>query len=345
MGYQTGTLDGTANLASLVGLISAFAATQGWTVNNAPAGDANLYLTNGDCHATIHTLFTGTMNDTYGPSGSGATPDHILIGRLNAVDVPMTKAQVVSSYGVQTNDLTPPYANYWLFSGGVGDPPYIHLVVQKASGRFCHFSFGVLDKKGVPYSGGAFMFGEFYNWGFGGSSPDSNASGSNIDGANHYYFGKTPSSSYYPRSTYNISMGEIDPGVVIADGPGPSVFPNGVLTPLFDATDSFASMGASAARWLGNFFHLGPMPVNGVTPLMEVPVLRYSPNQRVQYFGSVPNWRYCSMIGRDEGETVSFAGEEWMIFPIKRARPWVPEPYAEKIVTSGPYGFAVKKVI
>ena len=175
MGYQTGTLDGTANLASLVGLISAFAATQGWTVNGN-------YLSNGDCHATLHTLTTGTMNDTYGPSGSNVAPDHILIGRLNAVDAPMTTGEVVSPYGVQTNDLTPPYANYWLFSGGVGDPPYIHLVVQKASGRFCHFSFGVLDKKGVPYSGGAFMFGEFYNWGFGGSAPNSNASGSNTTG-------------------------------------------------------------------------------------------------------------------------------------------------------------------
>lgn len=341
MGYQTGTLDGTANIASLVGLISAFAVTQGWTVNNAPAGGANLYLTNGDCHATIHTTTTGTMNDTYGPSGSGAAPDHIMVGRLNAVDAPLTSAEVLAAAGVRTNDLTPPYANYWLFSGGVGDPPYIHLVVQKASGRFCHFSFGVLDKKGVAYSGGAFMIGERYHWGFGWWEA-SGTSGSNIDAPSHYYFGRTGS---YGQSTYNISMGEIDPGVVISDGPSSSSFPNGILTPLFDVVDSFSPMNAYSARWLGNFFHLGPMPINGVTPLMEVPVLRYSPNQRVQYFGSLPNWRYCSMIGRDEGETVSFAGEEWMIFPIKRARPWVPEPYAEKIVTSGPYGFAVKKVI
>ncbi|USN16448.1 hypothetical protein POLUDNITSA_00330 [Brevundimonas phage vB_BpoS-Poludnitsa] len=334
MGYQTGTLDGTANLTTLVGLITAFAATQGWTVNGN-------YLSNGDCHATLHTLTTGTMNDTYGPSGSAAAPDHILVGRLNAVNAPMTSAQVIGSAGVRTNDLTPPYANYWLFSGGVGDPPYIHLVVQKASGRFCHFSFGVLDKKGVPYSGGAFMIGERYNWGFSSSSPNSNASGSNIDGTGHYYFG---SSGSYNQSTYNISMGEIEPGVVIADGPPVSDFPNGILAALFDVGDSFpASIGN--ARWLGTFFHLGPLPINGVTPLMEVPVLRYSTNARVQYFGSLPNWRYCSMIGRDEGETVSFAGEEWMIFPIKRARPWNPEPYAEKIVTSGPYGFAVKKVI
>ena len=163
MGYQTGTLDGTANLASLVGLISAFAATQGWTVNNAPAGGASLYLTNGDCHATLHTQTASTMNDTYGPSGSNSAPDHILAGRLNAVNAPLTSAEVLADAGVRTNDLTPPYANYWLFSGGVGDPPYIHLVVQKASGRFCHFSFGVLDKKGVAYSGGAFMIGERYN--------------------------------------------------------------------------------------------------------------------------------------------------------------------------------------
>ena len=135
------------------------------------------------------------------------------------------------------------------------------------------------------------MIGERYNWGFG--SPEaSGTSGSNIDASSHYYFGRTVS---YGQSTYNISMGEIDPGVVISDGPSPSSFPNGILTPLFDVVDSFSPMTASSARWLGNFFHLGPMPVNGVTPLMEVPVLRYSPNQRVQYFGSLPNWRYCSM--------------------------------------------------
>ena len=50
------------------------------------------------------------------------------------------------------------------------------------------------------------------------------------------------------------------------------------------------------------------------------------------------------MIGREEAETVTFGTDEWMIFPVKRFLPWNPEPFDQRIVTSGPYGYAIKKV-
>lgn len=335
MAYETGTLDGSATTASLLAALGVFAAADGWTVNESSTG--YIRLTKGVCTVSLTENLTVTMNDTAGPSGNANAPDHCIEGRLGSYTAPQI---IASSERVRTNDLTPPFANYWFFSGGPEDPPYIHVVVQKASGRFSNFSFGVLDKKGVGHTGGAFLIGNRFNWGFASTQINSNTNGSNVTASGHYMFGSVNTPTSF--STLNLSAGDLDAGLVIADYSNAS-YTNGRFNPLFTPTTGF-SMGSSTSRWFGHFFHLGPNPVNGVTPLLEIPVMRFTSNSRLQYYGSMPNWRYCSMIGRDEAETVSFAGEEWMIFPFKRARPWTPEPIATRTVTSGPYGFAVKKV-
>lgn len=336
MSFQTGSLDGTATVASLLDLVRNFANGDGWTTQVIAGG---CHLSKGECHATLIGVTTTTLADTYGTGGN--VPDHQIVGRLRATNVPFTAAEVTGSASrVVSNDFTPPYANYWLFSGGPGDAPYIHLVVQKASGRFCHLSLGVVDKKGAAYTGGAFLFGMRYYWAFASNGAGNSSNGSYVPASSHY----TPLSSGGPNgfATYNLYMGDVDPGVIITDNSNLS-FANGKLTSLYSPSLSI-NVSSSSSRWLNPFFHLGPNPLNGVTTLMEAPVMRYSANSRLQYLGSVPGWRCCSMIGRDEGETVTFGTDEYMIFPVKRFLPWNPEPYDQKIVTSGPYGYAIKKV-
>lgn len=336
MSFQTGSLDGTATVATLLDLVRNFANGDGWTTQVVTGG---CHLSKGECHATLIGVTTTTLSDTYNTGGN--VPDHQIVGRLRATNVPFTSAEVTGSTSrVVSNDFTPPYANYWLFSGGPGDAPYIHLVVQKASGRFCHLSLGVVDKKGAAFTGGAFLFGMRYYWAFSTNGTGASSNGSNVAGGGHY----TPLSSGGPTgfANYNVYMGDVDPGVVISDT-SQTTYANGKLASLYSTT---LSINASSfnSRWLNPFFHLGPAPLNGVTPLMEAPVMRYSGNNRLQYIGSVPGWRCCSMIGREEAETVTFGTDEWMIFPVKRFLPWNPEPYDQKLVTSGPYGYAIKKV-
>ncbi len=337
MSFQTGSLDGTATAASVIDLVRNFANGDGWTTQlNAGVS----HMSKGECHVSLTAVTTTTLADTYGTGGN--VPDHQIVGRLRSTNVPFTAAEVTgSTTRVVSNDFTPPFANYWLFSGEPGDTPYVHLVVQKANGRFCHLSFGVVDKKGAAYTGGAFLFGMRYYWAFSGSSAGGSSNGSGVAGSGHY----TPLSSGGPTgfATYNIFMGAIDADSVISDSSQVST-PNGRLAALYSPSMSI-NVGSSSSRWLNPFFHLGPNPLNGVTTLMEAPVMRYSTNSRLQYLGSVPGWRCCSMIGRDEGETVTFGTDEYMIFPVKRFLPWNPEPYDQKIVTSGPYGYAIKKVV
>jgi hypothetical protein len=50
-----------------------------------------------------------------------------------------------------------PYVNFWLF-GESGANPYIHCVMEHASGRYRHFGIGELVKKGV-WTGGSYCYG------------------------------------------------------------------------------------------------------------------------------------------------------------------------------------------
>lgn len=339
MSFQTGALDGTDALADIFALLTSFAGSNGWTVH-ASAG-IDFHASQGDCHVSLVGTTSSTMDDRYGPSGSATAPDHRINGRLKADATAFSAADVTGNNGrVVSNDWTPPYANYWLFSNADGEAPYIHLVVQRADGRFNHLSFGVVDKKGASYDGGAFLHGTYWQWGFSSLATEGGANGSNVATGAHLFFGSA--SDQINFAGHNVFLGDLDSDLVINNNTV-SNFANGKIAPLFGTSKSIA-VQSSTSRWLNPFFHLGPNPINGVTPLMEVPVMRYNTvNARLQYLGSLPDWRYCSMIGRDEVETVTFTSDEWLIFPLKRALPWNPEPYAAKSVTSGPYGVAIKK--
>jgi hypothetical protein len=351
MAFETNVLTGAETLADIFGLIDNFATANGWTVHNSTS--TYLRLEQGDCHVSLAATTTATVDDKNGPSGSNAAPDHRIEARLSVPgDGGVAEATIrASALRAVSNDWTPPYANYWLFSGdGVDDPPYIHLVVQKSNGRFCHLSFGVYDKKGAVYDGGAFVHGVYFHWWFANAAfPSSGFSreGSDASSSDHWFVGSAVNQSGF--ATYNVYLGDVDSDAVIHNN-GNTAITNGRMTGLFENGGGVigydSGLSSSSARWFGHVFFLGPNPINGVSPLFEIPAMRfYSPNGRSQYLGSVPGVSYCSMIGRNEGEEVSFATDDYMIFPVKRFLPWKPEPWAARVVTSGPYGFAFKKVV
>lgn len=54
-----------------------------------------------------------------------------------------------------------PYVNFWLF-GESGSNPYIHCVVEHASGRYRHFGIGEIVKAGT-WTGGSYCYGIDWN--------------------------------------------------------------------------------------------------------------------------------------------------------------------------------------
>lgn len=358
MAFQSGVLNGTHTLTDILTLLKDFAVADGWTVNYFTY--PYLHMRSGDCWVNLFANTAPTMNDLHGASASATAPDHRIDGHLssgftananpatqynNQPDSPIvvtgTSAQVVS------NDFTAPFAKYWLFSGAAGEPKYIHLVVQKANGRFCHLSFGNVDKKGAAYTpGGAFLGGVFWTWGFNVATDTDNITslGSSIGGLHSWLGDATQVGNI---TTYNLYVGTLagaERKVLHGSAAGTAFDTLVALMSRQNDIKALSQFDYSVGRWLGHLFFLGPNPINGRTPLFELPLMwANSVTQRNRLIGSLPGLRWASMIGRTEAEEITYGSEAYMIFPIKRALPWNPEPFPAKIVTSGPFGFAYKK--
>lgn len=339
MAYQTGTLSGSDTLATVVGILHDFAVDEGWTID-AYAGNT-LQMHSDQCFLNLFMNTTATVNDSRGSTGLSSSPDHRLEGRLG----PDTTALTVSAdyRRVSCNDMTPPYSKYFLYSGAEGDPKYITLVVLKANGRWCHISFGNIDKKGAGYTGGAYLVAPYWHWWFSATSISSSGSdeGSDIRSTqNTFPLGGVQND----RASYNVFIGDLTTGTKVLCGTSTDSYDK--LAPLVSAAAgrSISDINSGGAMTLTGIFFLGPVPINGVTPIFEVPLYwMNSSTSRVRLLGTIPGYRYASMINRKEGETISFASDQWDVYPFKRALPWNPEPWATKVVTSGPYGVAIKK--
>ena len=341
MAYETGTFAGTETLLDLVTIMKDFAVADGWTLD-AFAGNT-LRMHADQCFANFNINTTATVNDSKGSTGLTASPDHRLEGRLG---VDTTAVTVSGDYRrVSCNDMTPPYSKYWLYSGAVGDPKYIHLVVLKANGRYCHMSFGNLDKKGASYAGGAYMTAVYWNWWFNATSisPSGSNEGSDVrTSSNTFPFGPHQND----RTSYNVFVGDLSSSNKVLSGSTTDSYDKlaAVISSQAGRTLNDGNWSAAGSLALSHIFFLGPVSINGVTPVFECPVYwTDSATSRVRLLGTVPGFRFASMINRKEGETISFASDQYDIYPFKRALPWYPEPWATKTVTSGPYGLAIKK--
>jgi hypothetical protein len=99
---------------------------------------------------------------------------------------------------------------------------------------------------------------------------------------------------------------------------------------------------------------LGLNPINGVTPFLPAPLLVDFPSNVEAFFplGVVPDFRFCSLHGRQAGEEVQLSGDTWKFFPMRRRREDGGTVPVEEIRESPPYentsgwcGFAVRKIV
>lgn len=340
MGYSTGTFSGSDDLEDVHTLLLNFLTAEGWTIGTStyPALVANI----GQCFVNLAFTTVATLNDIQGSTANAVSPDHRIEGRLG---VNATAVSVSGESRVVSNDWLGPYAKYWLFGPASGEPKYVHLVVQKANGRFSHISFGEIDKKGATYTGGAFLHGTFWRWDFRDTSYsqfNTSGEGSDAGGGAHRTLGDTTDD--FNQSTYNVFVGALDATYPVIANNG--FFNGSKLIPVMARqSKGMAQMEDTTARWLGWVAHVGPNPINGVTPLFEFPFLWQNvANQRSRYLGGEPGRRMCSMIGRLEAETISFGADDYIVFPLKKSLPYDPEfiPWTNKTPTSGPYGHAFK---
>lgn len=359
MAFSTGTFSGADGFDVVQTKLHDFAVAQGWTSH---------YNTYPYLHLSINSTFvnlffnTALTMDDFLNSGSAAAVDDTINGHLstsftsNGTPATQYSNQVGSIIGLRSgdgqiacNDMTPPYSKFWFFSGAVADPAYIIMVIQKADGRFCMLQFGEVDKKGASYTGGSVLHNIFWHWGFSTGSNlgrDSSGQGSDFEGPLHAWLGDQ-------NAQYNLWLGDLDTvNPMIAHNANRVGVPYDGLTPLMVRTTLFggtrtatleSQCGPGVSKWLKPIFYLGPNPVNGVTPFFEVPLFKQViADTRLYYVGDLPGIRWCSMINRFEVEDVSIGSDDWLVFPFKRGLPYVPEPFAARLNTSGPYAYACK---
>lgn len=343
--------------------------TCGWTSNYNTF--PYLSISKGDCFANFFFDESQTVDDTEN-TGSNVAPDYRIRGCLASSFSSISPAanQFLQQPGslphfydvtnpedqslMNSNDWTGPYSQYWLFSGADGDPDYIYMIVQKANGRFCYVGFGNVDKKGSTFTpGGGFMDGIYWNWWFrNGASPTpqfnvGSGAGSDSQSGNHSWIGQSNGN----HQVYLGSLKSTTPPMGASDGQTGgrgnhySIAPLMAQSSQYDPVNGLLSvMSVNTALWLHPIFYLGPNPINGSSPLFEIPLFQQADAgvQRLFFFGSLPGRRYISMINRLEAEELAFGSDNWLVFPFKRALPWVPEPFSTKTITSGPYGHAFK---
>lgn len=154
MAYQLTT---ATSIDDILNTIAAFAASLGWTV------DRNNTFTSGSNTRRILTISRAGAD--YAHFASELATTKLTLHTMRSIGI-STSVDLLSqpnrSTFSQTNLLTSgPYVNLWLF-GESGSNPYIHCVIEHASGRHRHFGIGEMVKKGT-WTGGSYCYGTFWS--------------------------------------------------------------------------------------------------------------------------------------------------------------------------------------
>lgn len=153
MAYQEST---PVSVSDILNIISTFAVGLGWTEarnNTFTSGSTTRRILSLSRSGFDHVHVFGVLNAS--DYSQIYTQRSVTIN--NALDA---VAQPNRSKYSQTNLLSNgPYMKLYLFGEG-GANPYVHCVIEHAAGRYRHFGFGELVKKGT-WTGGGYAYGQY----------------------------------------------------------------------------------------------------------------------------------------------------------------------------------------
>lgn len=321
-----------ADISALLVAVRDFLSTWGWTilVDSTGLPTPILEVTNSNSHD--FKLSTGITAQTM--FGVGAFNDRYLSLSYQKSDVGLAAGY---STFVEANDMAGPYPNIWLFTDDAAT--YCHIIVQCSNYRYTQMSFGRLDPKGAHAINLPFVCASYYRWWR--HTTDLN------DNVHHDVESGFHAIGYFGES--NLRMG----------------IPDGLLDPALDFTDGNLDIDGAGNvkntchRWtqrtisdtsayLLDFFgttqnhsHTGGVLIS------PLPIQIYGTGSVAAYVGDIPGIGLVNMTGLSPGQLLTFAGETWMVFPMKQfGLNENAEGGATPIdqVNSTNHGFAVRKV-
>lgn len=291
--------------ADINGLLSAvrdFLAGNGWSVVSSGAGV--LIVSNSNGHT--YRLRTQTANRTDYFQGSFVDTTLLLeFNRGNTGGAPGT----YSSAG-DTNDMTGPFTSIWIFTDE--DATFCHIVAQTAPVRYSHSSFGQLDNKGLHEMPIDFVAGLFWwHW-----AEQANYSNANNDGNpfNNPNSGRHQVDYTDGTAWFGIPDGVLDPALFFTDGP--------VMAQSWSLCDREYSKTTNVnntSRFADYFCNVTNKTFAGGIILTPLPVFCAAASQDVMaVVGEFPQMALVNMQGLSPGQTLTFGGDEWLVFPWKQ---------------------------
>lgn len=309
MSYETGT---TVSHTELLTKLYARLGTDDWTqirANGGPASDQRLVSdpgateTNVFAFAPLGTGATASWKCQPGVSDAGGGVgvdvwDHT--GSPDASGGDATYVKFGQPNGVATQGFDGASIAYHFFTGTNADGSrYCHVVLEGELGRFWHLSFGTILKAGT-LSGGQYMTasstgsdGQNFNWAF-----------------DNIFNSGDDTGCQWIRDDDNFNASQFT-----TDGGTSGWFRNMAL----------AGTRSSNQNMFLSLFAGGQQNWNQRTPLCPIwaqtfntnTVPNYSSTQFI-FLGQIPDIRFVSMNGRQDGEEIVIGSDTWHFFPMHR---------------------------
>lgn len=361
MAYSTGS----GNYLALMAGVLAHAVANGWV--EAGGVGTGWPISKGNVRGVDWSTFTIGNNDFTGGSAVPKTTRWIRIAvGTSPADATANAASAATSASFPNMEYN--IDTWHIFSDpSIGN--HINVVVQFTNGYdaavFGHFSFGELNKHGMTYGGIAYASAHPCRGFAADNNGDENFARdwqAGIYGSIFRHFNGRIGYSYASNLTYNPFQYVISP----TNNPFPLIPQWPAANTSHNQSRLLDTYGISAGSWeiddttatnLGNtnakFGHsaliASSQPYSGGVSFMPIPILianTTAASQTLRYLnvGSAPNVRLCSLQNLLAGEEITYAGDTWQVFPMLCSKPTTTLGKSG-IVSSGPYGFAYKKVI
>ena len=362
MAYATGSGDYIALMAAVL----SFAVSEGWV--EAGGVGTGWPISKGNVRGVDWETFTVSDTDYTGGGGSPKTTRWIRICVGTSPANATANAALGSGNGAYFPNMEYTIDTWHIFNDpSIGD--HINVVVQFSNGVdakvFGHFSFGELNKHGMTYGGLAYASAHPCRGFADAVSSDENLADDWNAGqyATIYrHFTGRIGYSYVDRLTYNNFCYITDP----TNSPFPAlpIWPaNDVLNDQSRLMDTYSpnsssteihtvgssQIGGYNAKFATTAGYYSSQPYSGGVSLRPLPILianttANSSTLRFINVGSAPNVRLCSMQNLLDGDEITYGGDTWQVFPMlcQKATNTLGQ---DGVVSSGPYGFAYKKVV
>lgn len=302
-----------SNLNALLIAVRDFLDANGWSITADGTGGGGLSLTmqNSLGHDFLLTSSTEARTDVI----SGALTDRLLLVNWDKAAIGLTPG--ASARTAKTNDMAGPFANVWLITDDAAT--YCHIIAQTATSRYSHTSFGRLDPKGMHSADIPFAVGVYWQWWRTNVDPNDNASNQNdpSDVAHEigYYCEDSGAAANANTTRIGIPSGLLDTSLFFDAGAleMPTLRVN-------NSREFGSSITSTSSQLLLDFQRLVVNQLaTGGTNISPLPVAVQGTTDSLHAFvGVFPGVGAVSMRGLAPGQVLTFAGEEWIVFPLKQ---------------------------